>query len=65
MLSPEILTSETPLSSEERMELYRRKRSAMKLQDWWALTHDGEALILDDLLLDLRNPPSSCRRQAT
>jgi hypothetical protein len=64
-LSPEILTTETPLSPDERLELYRRKRSAMKLQDWWSLTHDGEALIVDDVLLDLRQPPPPCRRQAS
>ena len=62
-LTPEILSSVNPLSQEERVELWRRKRYAMKLQDWWALTHSGEALIIDDLLLDLRYPPSSCRRQ--
>ena len=64
-LTPEILTSVNPLSQEERVELWRRKRYAMKLQDWWALTHGGEAIIIDDLLLDLRSPPNAMRRQAS
>jgi len=64
-LTPEILASVDPLSQEERLELWRRKRYAMKLQDWWALTHGGEAIIIDDLLLDLRSPPNAMRRQAS
>ena len=65
MLDPSVFTTEEPLSNEERVELWRRKRWAWKAEVWWKLTHPGEdGLIVDTVVGDVVNVPDCLRRQA-
>ena len=65
MLDPSVFSTEEPLTNEERIELWRRKKWAWKAETWWKLTHPGEdGLIVDEAIGDVVDVPHYLRRQA-
>jgi len=64
MLDPSIFTDETPLTAAERLELWRRKLWASKLENWWCSLHGLDGITTDDALGDIANLPPYLRRQA-
>ena len=65
MLDPSVFSTEEPLTNEERIELWRRKKWMHKAEEWWRLTHGEDGLIVDTVVGDVVNVPSFLKRQAS
>lgn len=64
--SREVLTSDDPMSNQERIALWRRKHEMVRLEVWWTLTHPGDDGIVVDPWVGSTTAelPAFLRRQA-